>query len=456
MTEPQLRRLLDQAADVPAPPDPWPDVRRRGHRLRRVRLAVAAMGTVAVATAGISVPTLVTSGRSAPAAAPGPPWPDQRSLTRGIWRSVPAPPSAAIQDAAAVWTGRELVIWGGSDPSGHLPAGGLRAGYAYQPATGRWQTLPPAPVGADGTPEGVWTGSDVVVAAPHGGQLLLAAYRPTTGTWRRLPTPPVAGSSAWDFRLTWTGRQLLLYGYLPETPAQARNFFFQPQPILAVLTVDGSRWQTLAVPPSPPGHTLDQGFAAVWSGSRLLVFTQRMKVHQMPGGFSLDPGGSTVTSYDPRTGTWTTEPATGSAPWLNGTAFWTGRAALLVGGVECAECPGGPAGARYPLIGGVFDPATGSWHALSPPPALNVMPQAVAWAGVLIAVANASNFPGRPRQPAVASAWDPDSGRWLRLPTPPVSIPAGAAPVTGVWTGREFLLPGTNSLAAFIPARRAG
>lgn len=460
MTEPQLRRLLAQAADVPAPPDPWPDIRRRGHRLRRVRLAVAAMGTAAVAAAGISVPTLMRSqpagpGRSAPPAVPvpGPPGPDMRSLTHGTWRSVPAPPSAAIQDAAMVWTGRELVLWGGYGPTAYLPAGGLRAGYAYQPATGRWQALPPAPVSGTGTPEGVWTGTDVVVAAPHGGQLQLAAYRPATGTWRRLPAPPVAGFSASGFQLTWTGRQLLLYGYPPQTPAQARDLTQpQPQPVLAALSADGTRWRTMAAPPSRPQHTRDQGFTAVWSGSRLLVFTQRMQIHQMPGGFSLDPGGSTVTSYDPGTGTWTTEPATGPAPWLNGTALWTGRAALLVGGVECTECSRGPVGARYPFGGGIFDPATRSWHALSPPPALNVMPQAVAWAGVLIAIANASNLPGLPAQPAIASAWDPDTGQWLRLPAPPVGIQEGASPITGAWTGREFIFPGSTSLAVFIPA----
>src|SRR6516162_2672686 len=100
MTESQLRRLLAQAADVPAPPDPWPDIRRRGHRLRRVRLAVAVMGAAAVAAAVISVPALVTPGRSVPATAPGPAGPDMRSLTRGTWQGVPAPPSAAIQDAA--------------------------------------------------------------------------------------------------------------------------------------------------------------------------------------------------------------------------------------------------------------------------------------------------------------------------------------------------------------------
>jgi hypothetical protein len=453
MTEPQLRRLLDRAADVPVPPDPWPEIRRRGHRLSRVRLAVAVTGTAAVAAVGISVPRLMVS-QPVTSAAPRPSSADIISLAHGTWRSVPAPPSAAIQDAVMVWTGRELVIWGGSGWTAYLPAGGLRAGSAYQPATGRWQSLPPAPISADGTPEGVWTGTDVVVAASYGGQLRLAAYRPATGTWRRLPAPPVAGLSASEYRLIWTGRQLLLYGYPPETSAQAGNPFRPgPRPVLAALTADGSRWRILSAPPSRPQHTLDQGFTAVWSGSRLLVFTQRMHSDQTADGFSLTGGGSTVTSYDPLTNTWITEPATGPAPPLNGTAFWTGQAALLVGGVECTMCSGGPAGARHPLSGGVFDPDTTSWHALNPSSALNVMPQAVAWAGALIAVANANQFPGRPNQPAVAGAWDPDTGQWLRLSAPTVSIQGGGvSPVTGVWTGQEFIFPGSTGLVAFVPA----
>ena len=220
MTEPQLRRLLDRAAEVPVPPDPWPEIRRRGHRLRRVRLAVAVTGTAAVAAVGISVPRLMVS-QPVTSAAPRPSSADIISLAHGTWRSIPAPPSAAIQDAVMVWTGQELVIWGGSGWTAYLPAGGLRAGYAYQPATGRWQSLPAAPISADGTPEGVWTGTDVVVAASYGGHLRLAAYRPATGTWHRLPPPPVAGLSASEYRLIWTGRQLLLYGYPPETSAQA-------------------------------------------------------------------------------------------------------------------------------------------------------------------------------------------------------------------------------------------
>ncbi len=187
--------------------------------------------------------------------------------------------------------------------------------------------------------------------------------------------------------------------------------------------------------------------------ARLLVFTQRMHVERMAGGFTVTSGGSAVTSYDPHAGTWTTVAATGPAPPMDGTAFWTGRAALLVAGLACTMCPGGLPGNRYPLPGGVFSPATGSWRALRPPAALNVTPEAVAWAGVLVTVANVFGGPGSARQSVVAGAWDPGSGQWVRLPTPPVTLRRLTFRSTGVWTGREFLFPGGTGLVALVPSR---
>jgi hypothetical protein len=418
----------------------------------RTAAAVAGMAAGALVTAGWPEPGQVgVVTRPAVALAS---WPDLASLAGGSWRSVPAPPSAALQEAAVAWTGRDLVLWGGYGPDGRLPAGGLRSGWAYQPVTGRWQELPPAPVSTDGEAEAVWTGTDVVVAAPYGSQTGLAAWRPATGTWRRLPTPPGAGRSGWNYRLTWTGRQLLLYGYRPQTPAQARVPFSQPRPFLAALTADGSRWETLAAPPAAASHAVDQGFTAVWSGSRLLVFTQRMHVEKIAAGVTVTPGGSAVTSYDPLANTWTTLDATGPAPPMDGTAFWTGQAALLVGGATCTMCLGGPAGVRYPLTGGLFSPAAGFWRALRPPAALNVRPETTAWAGVLVTVANADVGPGSGRPFAVAGAWDPGSGQWVRLPDPPAGIQPMAYASTGVWTGREFLFPGGTGLVALVPEGR--
>jgi hypothetical protein len=133
---------------------------------------------------------------------------------------------------------------------------------------------------------------------------------------------------------------------------------------------------------------------------------------------------------------------------LGGTAFWTGRAALLVGGTA-SSIPG--RGYSAPLNAAVFDPATGSWRALSPPVALDVTPAAsgaVAWAGVLIVAANAGHGPGGP----AAAAWDPGTGQWIRLPAPPAVVTGGPFLATGVWTGREFIFPAGAGLVTFTPA----
>lgn len=63
--------------------------------------------------------------------------------------------------AAAVWTGRRLLVWGGQTAYGtpSLPAHGL----AYDPQADRWSPLPPAPVQGRSDPAAVWTGRELVV-----------------------------------------------------------------------------------------------------------------------------------------------------------------------------------------------------------------------------------------------------------------------------------------------------
>ena len=92
----------------------------------------------------------------------------------------------------SVWTGRELVVWGGwrttSDP-GLLET--LDDGAAYDPATDTWRLLSPSPlVGRVGAGV-VWTGTEMLVLATQQGGVLPtrngAAYNPATDTWRILP-----------------------------------------------------------------------------------------------------------------------------------------------------------------------------------------------------------------------------------------------------------------------------
>jgi N-acetylneuraminic acid mutarotase len=79
------------------------------------------------------------------------------------WRRLPAMESGRSRHTA-VWTGRHLIVWGGQtqrSPSADplAPPHGL----VLNPATGRWAALPRAPIRARSGAVGIWTGTDMLV-----------------------------------------------------------------------------------------------------------------------------------------------------------------------------------------------------------------------------------------------------------------------------------------------------
>jgi N-acetylneuraminic acid mutarotase len=73
---------------------------------------------------------------------------------------------SARQASSAVWTGREMIVWGGADNSGSVNTGGR-----YNPAMDAWvasTTTAGAPT-ARQSHSGIWTGSRMIVT--HGGIL---------------------------------------------------------------------------------------------------------------------------------------------------------------------------------------------------------------------------------------------------------------------------------------------
>jgi hypothetical protein len=66
-------------------------------------------------------------------------------------------------NAATVWSGEQLLIWGGSETAG----GGAQVipphGLAYDPRANRWSPLPKAPLRGRLDPTGVWTGRSLIV-----------------------------------------------------------------------------------------------------------------------------------------------------------------------------------------------------------------------------------------------------------------------------------------------------
>jgi hypothetical protein len=121
----------------------------------------------------------------------------------------PAPIGTRIP-AAVVWTGNELVVWGGRDAQDEAR---FDDGAAFDPATGTWRTLADAPIVGRDVAAVAWTGTELFIWGGYdrrGANPPLAdgaAYNPTTDTWRVLPDAPIAGRYA---TAVWTGEEVVV------------------------------------------------------------------------------------------------------------------------------------------------------------------------------------------------------------------------------------------------------
>ncbi len=131
------------------------------------------------------------------------------------WRRIAVSPLSQRECHVAVWTGSEMVIWGGV--AAGCASGGhqwLRDGAVYDPERDRWRPIAPAPIRSGITsehpgPAAVWTGEEMIVW--NGFEA--AAYTPTTDRWRRLPPPPKASrTDSEPGTLLWTGREVFVSG----------------------------------------------------------------------------------------------------------------------------------------------------------------------------------------------------------------------------------------------------
>jgi N-acetylneuraminic acid mutarotase len=130
----------------------------------------------------------------------------------------------------AVWTGNEMIVWGGFrlDQTAHSLSDGAR----YRPAVNSW-----TPLAAAGAPTGrdshtaVWTGSEMIVWGGEAGIVELgdgARYNPAADHWTAVTTEsaPVARSF---HTAVWTGSEMIISGGRADARVFGDTFSYQPR-----------------------------------------------------------------------------------------------------------------------------------------------------------------------------------------------------------------------------------
>jgi hypothetical protein len=114
----------------------------------------------------------------------------------------------------AVWTGSEMIVWGGTDVSGN----NLNTGGRYNPSTDSWSaTSTTNAPDARSSHTAIWTGSEMII---WGGQENFVSrntggrYNPSTDSWTATSTTN-APEGRFYHTAIWTGSEMIIWGEFP-------------------------------------------------------------------------------------------------------------------------------------------------------------------------------------------------------------------------------------------------
>ena len=173
-------------------------------------------------------------------------------------------PDARV-DHTAVWTGSEMIVWGGDMMTSPVS---LNTGGRYDPSADTWTETSTADApDARHSHTAVWTGSEMIVwggerCAPDcqivntGGR-----YDPDTNSWMATSTTNVPAART-DHTAVWTGSEMIVWGGYAEPMFLAVNTGGRYNP-------DTDSWIATSTTNATEARTLH---TAVWSGNEMIVW----------------------------------------------------------------------------------------------------------------------------------------------------------------------------------------
>ncbi|MGH9868775.1 MAG: Kelch repeat-containing protein [Candidatus Polarisedimenticolia bacterium] len=296
----------------------------------------------------------------------------------------------------AVWTGSEMIVWGGGD------------GRRYDPVIDIWKRIPAGPPGGD---VAFWTGSEMLVfgfsaAGPFGSR-----FDPATGAWSPMST---AGAPSRRSRTsaTWTGREMIVWGG-QETGGGAVQTGARYDPV-------SDSWTPMSTQGAPSARF---GHAAAWTGTELIIWGGRAADSSIGG------------RYDPATNTWKGLSASGAPVFLDEVArfdaVWTGEAMLAIGRIHTDL--------ENPSAAGIYHPDSDTWSPMAGPITGSDGPYV--WTGTELLLWG--GYDGQGGSGGVR--YDPARDRWSRI----TNTGAPDTDRTGhtlVWAGDRMIVFGGHAI----------
>jgi N-acetylneuraminic acid mutarotase len=299
----------------------------------------------------------------------------------------PFPPIAGHH---AVWTGDEVLVFGGT--SGALDWEMPPGGFLFDPSSGDIRPVPPAPVGERWNVHDVlWVegralviGQNTYIDESTDYRPSIVAFDPETSEWSELTAFPEGRQVVGE--VVSTGDRLIFVGGDQNGPNDQAWMYsigvddwhhLGDAPIPAVEEARGvwtgseavfvggysedtylhhaydpvrDSWREL----SDPGVGWIEYHDLYWTGARVVVapmhvYTEELNVHN-----SL-----TLLVYDPATDRWSETTENPAQPPIRATVTWTGSELLMWGGLSGTG--------HATSEGSAYDPATDTWHLLAAP-----------------------------------------------------------------------------------------
>jgi N-acetylneuraminic acid mutarotase len=307
----------------------------------------------------------------------------------------------------AVWTGSEMIVWGGLN----FTSGRLNTGGRYDPNTDSWTatSLNNAPSPRD-YHSAVWTGTEMIV---WGGEVILntgGRYNPITDSWTATSTANAPAARA-QHTAIWTGAEMIVWGGYNCCTRFNTGGRYDPN------TDNWTATSTINAPEARFYHR------AIWTGSEMVVW----------GGTNQTIYLNTGGRYNPSTDSWTpTGLANAPLGRIAHTAVWGGSEMHVWGGVDSTfnDCN----------TGGKYNPTGDSWMQISTTNAPSARDSHTAvWTGTEMVV-----WGGEFGPPDVSldtgARYNPGTDSWLA--TSVVSAPDARDLHTAVWTGSEMIVWG--------------